>query len=415
MRILMVNWLYPPEYSGAGLQCHRLSQGLRSRGIQVDVLTGTDRQALVGPGRVDGMNVYRVLRDKSNPLRHLRFGGELTAYILKNIDRYDLLHAHGFIVPASLAARLTRRPLVQKITNLNIDDPEAVRRRRCSGIFLSMYQAADVLIATSGRLESCCRLGLPRRMRILRIPNGVDTVLFRPALDAEKSKLRAELEVRQGETVLMILGPICFKKGLDVLIRALQMLDRSVLLWVIGPEKAHARADDAGSYHRLIRKMVAELGLARQVRFFGFQPQVHHYLRAADIYVHPSRGEGQPNSILEAMSCGLPTVANLLPGITDEIIQNGKFGYLVEGNEPQVLAAALRILINNPELRIRLGSSARAEILQKHAIANIARRYCQLYRELLGREREKVKSTDANEGASRRHWRAESISRRREP
>jgi len=380
----MVNWFYPPEYSGAGLQCHRLSLQLQARGIEVDILAGTLRADLVGPGKVDGLGIFRVWCDKSNPYKHLLYGGRLVSQILASISRYDLLHTHGFILPASLAARLKRRPLVQKITNLNIDDPMAVERRRFGGMLMSFYRRADVLIPTSGRLEMCCRLALSAAKRIVQIPNGVDTALFTPASAAERSRLRNKFGIAAQDTVLLTLGPVNYKKGIDVLIRALNLLPQSVRLWVIGPlDHSRGGRDDGASCYNSICRELHQLGLSRRVRFFGYQAKVHEFLRAADIYVHPSRGEGQPNSILEAMASGLPTVANLLPGITDEIIQNGKFGYLIEDNQPDVLAAALRILINNPALRKRLGWTAREDIVRNYSLVSVADRYYDLYRELL--------------------------------
>ncbi len=391
MRILMTNWLYAPEFSGAALQCHRLSLQLAKLGARVEILAGTDDDHLVGRSEVDGIPVIRVLRNKSTLYHHLQFGWNLFRYILSHRAHYDLLHSHGFLAPVSLAAKVTGLPLVQKITNLQVDDPIAVRSRSLGGLQFRLYRQANTLIATSRLLENICRESLLDETQVARIPNGVDKDVFSPPTEGEKSRMRQKYNLPADRTIMLTVGTVSATKGMDMLIRAfytlLQNLQSEPLLLVVGPHSC-ARGfccNDPGTerFSRWVSALVEEYHLQQSVRFEGIQPQVHEYMKAADIYIHPSRREGQPNALLEAMSCGLPTVANLIPGITDEVLQSGKFGYLVDGEETGMFAAALRVLVNNPSLRARLGQNARAEILQRYDIAQIARQYMQLYRRLV--------------------------------
>ena len=389
MRILMTNWLYFPEFSGGALQCHRLSRKLMSLGAHVEVLAGTDRKELVGRTHVDGIPVQRVLRDKSTGKNRLLFGWNLFRYILKNHKKYDVLHAHGFHAPVSLAAWVTGLPLVQKITNLNLDDPVAVRRRRFGWGVAKIYSLAQVVVATSGLLEQACRQELDES-QFRRIPNGVDTSLFCPVSTAERLRLRRKYGVDDDRIILLAVGSVSYRKGIDVLIQAVYQLKESVsekfVLWVIGPQsyqKGFGQEDDrVRQFVEKVEKMVSFYGLEDVVFFKGTQSRIHEFMQAADIYVHPSRNEGQPNSILEAMASGLPTVANLIPGITDEIIQTGRFGYLVDCEDTTIFAAALKVLIKNPGLRQRLGRNARREIMNRYNLDDIAEIYLSLYQEL---------------------------------
>ena len=129
--------------------------------------------------------------------------------------------------------------------------------------------------------------------------------------------------------------------------------------------------------------MIKDFGLEDIVQFKGRQTDVQDYYRAADIFVHPSRMEGQPNAILEAMACGLPVVANLLPGITDEILQSGRYGLLVDAENSAAFAAALRVLINNPSLRARMGGQAQRHIERYYSLRHIAQRYVSLYSSII--------------------------------
>ena len=101
MRVLMTNWYYVPEFSGAAMQCHRLSLELVKLGLTVDVLTGAANPSLLGEDCVDGIKVTRVLRDTSTPYKHARFGWDMFRYIIKNHKKYDLIHSHGFIAPVT--------------------------------------------------------------------------------------------------------------------------------------------------------------------------------------------------------------------------------------------------------------------------------------------------------------------------
>ncbi|MBN1999984.1 glycosyltransferase family 4 protein, partial [candidate division KSB1 bacterium] len=363
MRVLMVNWVYTPEFSGAALQCHRLTLQLLKMGVKVVSLSGTDKLDLLGTSSVDDLKIVRVLRNKSTLYNHVGYGWDIFHYIIKNYKRFDLLHSHGFIAPVNLAAKVTGLPLIQKITDYNLDDPTAVRRRTSGQFLIPIYEMASVVIATSKLLEDTCRIGLSENKKVMRIPNGVETSEFKPLSELKRQKLREQYNVKPDHTVLLSVGTVSHKKGFDTLIKAVYLLKKmcseKIKVWIVGPEKAfsgYGESDPAVErYAQMTHDMVKEFGLEEIIEFKGEQENVHEFMQAADIYIHPSKQEGQPNSILEAMSCGLPVVANLIPGITDEIIQTGKYGYLVNCHETDVFSAALRVLINNKGLCKRLG------------------------------------------------------------
>ncbi len=387
MRVLMTNWVYLPEFSGAALQSHRLAKELRRLGVNVQMLTGTHESSLVGSDRIDDVIVHRRLRDVSSLSGRLHYWLELDRFIQKNRKRFDLVHTHGFHPRVNIAALRARLPIVAKITNQTVDDPVAVLARRGGALKYQIYKKAEAVIATSKVLEDLClTAGLPRE-KIIRIPNGVDTDLFYPADDDAKKKLRQSFLAPDDKIILLTVGTVNYTKGLDMLIRALYKLDAAtkekIRLWVVGPT---TNRDSYGSvqigfeeYVPKVKSMISEFGLENVVQFKGRQSNVHEYMRAADIYIHPSRKEGQPNAIIEAMACGVPVVANLLPGITDEILQNGRFGFLVNGEESREFAAVLQMLINNTSLRRRISRQSQEHIQKYYSLKQIAQRYLSLY------------------------------------
>jgi len=363
-------------------------------GMNVEVLTGTKNVALVGSDYIDGIKVNRILRDRSTRLKHVRYGWNMFRFILKNRNKFDLIHSHGFIAPVNLAAKLTGLPLVQKITNFNVDDPMTVRKRKFGYLLMSLFNMSRVVVPTSSLLEKTCERQKSKGPFYTRLSNGVNSNLFRPVTDEEKINLRRKLFIPEDHVVLLTVGSVNYNKGMDLMIKALAELKKTVTkkftLLIVGPNKLCRNFAlgtfkvDEFSQHML--KLIADYGLYRNVKFEGVQANIHQYMQAADIYIHPSRQEGQPNSIIEAMACGLPVVANYLPGITDELLQNGKYGYIVNCDETVRFASAIRVLINNDSLRKRIAAYARVEVLQSYNLWKIAEKYRSLYYRVLRHE-----------------------------
>ena len=120
-------------------------------------------------------------------------------------------------------------------------------------------------------------------------------------------------------------------------------------------------------------------GLADRVRCPGLTHDVPSYLQAADLFVLPSRREGLPVALLEAMACGLPAIASRLKGSTDAIIESGANGVLVPAGDVTALAEAIAALLDDAAERRRLGAGARATIAQRYSSGSIADRWLEAY------------------------------------
>jgi glycosyltransferase involved in cell wall biosynthesis len=387
----MTHWVYLPEFSGAALQGHRLAKELQNLGVHVQVLTGTHEKNLVGVDDMDGIVVHRKLRDPHSTIGNVKYWRDLNQFVKTNAARVDLVHTHGFHPRVNIAARRAQLPIISKITNQTVDDPMAVLNRKGGAAKFKLYNFADAVVSTSQVLEGLCvRSGLQRE-KIIRLPNGVDHELFKPLSAGERVLLREKLHAPQDKIILLTVGTVNYTKGLDALIQAIYRLDepmkKRIRLWVVGPttNRDGANSVQAGfeEFVDKVKSMINEFGLQDIVQFKGRQQNVHEYMQAADLYIHPSRKEGQPNAILEAMACGLPVIANLLPGITDEILQTGRYGYLVNVDNPRQFASAIRVLINNQFLRQRVGMQAREHVIKYYSIKQVAQRYVSLYSSII--------------------------------
>ncbi|UCC89145.1 MAG: glycosyltransferase, partial [Anaerolineales bacterium] len=134
----------------------------------------------------------------------------------------------------------------------------------------------------------------------------------------------------------------------------------------------------------VLERAVSELGLTRRVHFVGWVARecIADQYRSADIFVTATTWEGMPNTVLEAMACGLPIVGTQAPGL-HELVSNGLNGYLVPMKDPDALAEALALLIENGYERRRMGRQSRKLAEREFAWEYIAAQYVKVYEQVI--------------------------------
>jgi glycosyltransferase involved in cell wall biosynthesis len=190
----------------------------------------------------------------------------------------------------------------------------------------------------------------PDRVRV--VPNGVP-VPGRAELAAVRAWRRVLLGIPESERWLVFVGRLTREKGLDVLLRALGMGVGADGLLVVGDGAERARLE-------------AEAASAPiPVRFCGYQEDVTPFLAAADVFVQPSRSEGLPFALLEAMAHGLPVVSSAVGGVADAVACGG---LLVPPEQPEELARRLRELMADAVARAALGEAGRNRVMREFAV-----------------------------------------------
>ena len=159
--------------------------------------------------------------------------------------------------------------------------------------------------------------------------------------------------------VVVAIGRLTRQKGFDLLIRAYADIRRDRPGWRL---EIYGEGPDRVALEHACR----ERGLDSATILRGATSDAPGVLCASDIFVLPSRFEGMPNVLLEAMASGLPVIACNCPGAVAEILDDGRDGRLVPVDDARALAAALLELIDAPALRRRLGAAARAAV-QRYA------------------------------------------------
>jgi glycosyltransferase involved in cell wall biosynthesis len=213
-----------------------------------------------------------------------------------------------------------------------------------------------------------------RSERIIYIPGSVDTEKFRPA------PRPADQDVAQERTLICV-ARLDHSKGIDVLLHAWKRMLSSSCEWRM-PYEPKLRLVGDGDLRPQLERMAVELDIGGSLEFLGSRSDIVDLLQQAWGFVLPSRNEGMPNALLEAMACGLPCVATRVSG-SEDVITDGQNGLLVEPEEPAHLARALRSLIEDSGLAQRLGQEGRATVVREYQLVHIVGRCLELYRQLL--------------------------------
>ncbi len=213
-----------------------------------------------------------------------------------------------------------------------------------------LYQKATRKIVTTGdalRRELHERNGF-RWDTIVSVPTGIDLAAYRPGEPGEKRRLGIVATLRNW-------------KGHSYLLESFARLRRELPDWelvIVG----------SGPQERNLRRRVDELGLGGAVRMVGNQENVVPWLQAMDLFVLPSYGEeGAPQAIMQAMACGLPVVSTTV-GAIGEVVVHGETGLLVPPRDVEALTSALRTLIQDADLRRKMGNTGRARALERFGI-----------------------------------------------
>lgn len=209
--------------------------------------------------------------------------------------------------------------------------------------------------------------------KLLVIPNGIDLERFSPR--GRREEVRRALGVPPEASVVLQVGHLLPVKGTDILIEA------APRILAAAPRACFVIAG-GGPLGPKLRQRVTELGLADRFLFVGFHGDVPDLLEAADLFVQPSRSEGQPNALLEAMAMGCACVATRVGGIP-ELAADGVDVLLVEPESPEPLAAACISLLESPDRARALGASARSRVRRERDAALMVSRYERLYEEAL--------------------------------
>jgi glycosyltransferase involved in cell wall biosynthesis len=180
------------------------------------------------------------------------------------------------------------------------------------------------------------------------IPNAADTDLFKPLGSVQREGWRKTNGFGPSDIILAFAGGEWARKGLDIAIQTLRKIPlANVKLFVAGSDPDY----------RGFESLAGEVGVRDRVIFGGFRRDLPTILGGSDIFLFPSRYEAFSLATIEAAACGLPIVASCING-TEDFITPGENGFFIE-HDAENAAKALRLLIDNIELRKAMGEAGR--------------------------------------------------------
>ncbi|MFL5601184.1 MAG: glycosyltransferase family 4 protein [Gemmatimonadaceae bacterium] len=341
MRILVVNWqdFTNPQAGGAELHLREIFTRVVAQGHGVDLLCSSWDDV---PARVNlaGIEVYRTGTRTTFPFLAKR-------YYARNLERnrYDVVIEDLNKVPLYTPVWRTKRlvALVHHLFGATVFREASVPV--AAAVWLSerplgrFYQDVPFQAVSVSTADDLAARGIPRN-NIRVIYNGVDSAHLTPDL-AERSRT----------PLFVYLGRLKKYKRVDAVIRAFAELNVA---------EATLEIAGTGDYRASLERLVESLGLRGRVKFLGFisEDAKLHLLRRAWASMLASPKEGWGISNLETASCATPVIAVNAPGVRESVI-NGETGFLVPPNDTQAMAAAMRGLVEAPDLLNVLGVAAR--------------------------------------------------------
>lgn len=290
---------------------------------------------------------------------------ELKTYVQKN--GIQVIHSHTRItqVMGRLLKDLTKVPYTST----------------CHGFFKTRISRrivpcwGDKVIAISQAVSD----HLSQDFRVLNdkirlVDSGIDVNQYNVISQDEKLAQRKKFALGK-EPVIGIIARLSDVKGQDILISSMPYILKTIpdaKLLVIGE----------GKMKDVLKKMVNDLDLEKNVIFLPNVINTKETLSTLDVFVMPSRQEGLGLSIMEAQACGLAVVASRVGGIPS-LIEDGKTGFLFESENSKDLAEKIITVLNDPDRACQMGRSARSFIVENHSAEKMIEGTLNVYKELV--------------------------------
>lgn len=379
-RLLLINYEFPPLGGGAANATDNTARELAALGVEVVVVTSAFAGLPRVERRADGVEIRRIptlrrRRDRSSVVEMLAFlaGSLVMVPWIAARWRPDATIAY-FGLPCGPAAWAVKAlfgvPYVVSLRGGDVPgfqyDGISLYHRLAGPVIGWLWRRASAVVANSGGLADLARRFAPDQP-VGIIPNGVDAQRFTPAA-AEAAAAAAAAAA--GGLSLLFVGRVVRQKGLDVLFEALASLPPALLAGVT------LRIVGDGPARPELEAQAQRLGLSERIRFLGWlgRDELPAAYRSAGAFVFPSRDEGMPNVVLEAMAAGLPVVATRIAGNRDLVV-DGETGLMLDTDDVPALAAAIARLAGDAPLCRRLGEGGRRRVVDHFSWRAVASAY----------------------------------------
>ncbi len=369
-RILFVSSFTPPLNAGGSKNAFSFASFIAGKDYPVTLLSLNRKGKLKRRERAGKLKIARLLYFNDNFLTKL-FSLLIILpgyfyYVLIN----DIIFLYGGNIIAFEFVIIIGRVLGKKVVFRSLmygeDDPESlVNRYRLRHFYRRLLEKMSLYFSINPAFSASYKRVVGNNTKLFESVHGVNTDRFFPVLIKEKQNLRKKLGIDENLTVIISVGFLLKRKGYNNIFEALSLIDIPFVYYIVGDHKI---SDE--HFLRPHKKEMAELFenactiLGDRVVFTGRMENVNEYLQASDIFILNSFREGfPPNSIMEAMACGLPTIVKDIEGVNGYFTVRNK-NLLVSTGQVSDIRRLITEVIKNPAVGKEIGNSAADDIRQ---------------------------------------------------
>ena len=410
-KIIIVSNYVPPRNSGAGQRAYNHAKYFKKLGYNVklivqypfgsNLLEFQERNAIQ-----DGMEKHEIVefsygfdlensKGISKIIKTFILIPKLLLQLIKRIksDQSKTVVVHGFssslLVYLTIFVSLLKFKKIASFIEITSLYPPGFRFYGKSGlknkIFTCIYRKLlsipSKIITLSPANNHNYSKFMGRHSNSELITNGIDTKKFFRENSINRNKLRKKLNLPIETPIIVYVGAVHpYKKRVDVFLELINSMGKhenkiDVRFLFIGNN------DRTNTHRKLTAQLIEIAGNSSNtnVQFTGHVENVSMYLKCADIYILPSDAEGLPNSVIEAMACGLPVIMNKIEGISDFILKHKVNGYITKNNKISDYVTIINKLLTNPEEYSKISQNARNCIAERFTDEIINQKYLNLY------------------------------------
>jgi glycosyltransferase involved in cell wall biosynthesis len=383
--LILVCSNYPPVIGGSEIEAQRVCSALIGRGHRVTVATtgGAPMPPLRKWTDPTGVPVRLYAASWTGVMRNMIFAISVAWLLISERRNYQAVYflMQGLYLAAGMPiARLLGKTILMKVGGSGILPLMARSPTGRLELHWLRKWADRVLILNEGMRAEALAARVPAD-KLVWMPNPVDTNRFSPASDAERLRLRVQHGLPPNVCVIIYTGRLAPEKSLHLLVEAFAAVRRrraQAYLVLVGD----------GPMRAALIEQTQRLRCQDDTRFVGSvdPSEVPQWLQMADVFALVSLSEGFPCSLLEAMSAGLASVVSDIPA-NHQLVQAEEHGLLPPAGDVPATAAALVRLLDDPELRSRMGAEARRRVRERYATEQVLERYEMLLGETIGTPR----------------------------
>jgi len=368
-----------PYIAGDGISALNFALELNKTHAKSSILTLNFNNENASKTLYKGVKIYRVPFKNKNIFDKIFSRFIILPFLIKHIFQNDVVLIYGRIISFRtiiILARIFGKKVIFRSTLSNSDDFETLTKQSFFSKFvlslISGYFAINPVFT-----ESYLKI-FKSKNKVFESCQGVDIEKFKPVDEKQKLEIRKKLNLPRHDRIIITTGNLFKRKGFDEIFEQLSLLNVDFLYVVVGNHKTHKNHFLYKNRIEITKLFIKGNHLLKdKIQFVNPVENIEEYLQAADVFLFNSMQEGVPNSMLEAMSCGLPIVCREIPETKNYITFNEQ-NSLSFSDVSEMNNYILRIF-ENQNLSENLGKNARNFIAEKYNICNVAESFVQKF------------------------------------